>query len=57
MGLVLDPENGFDFNNGNDKPSNDSEANVTAIVLGILCSIFAVMVVFLIIAYVIRVKQ
>ena len=58
MGLIPNREQGFCFNKDCENVIDDgSEANITAIVLGILCSILAVMAVFLGIAYVIRVKQ
>ena len=56
MGLYLDREHGFDFCN-NCNVEDGGEANVTAIVFGILCAVITVMFVFLAIAHVIRVKQ
>ena len=56
MGLYLDPQHGFDFCN-NCNVEDGGEANVTAIVFGILCAVITVMFVFLAIAHVIRVKQ
>ena len=56
MGLLLDPINGFDFCNDCDIP-DEGETNVAAVVLGIFLAVFAVMLIFIVIAYVIRVKQ
>ena len=56
MGLFLDPINGFDFCNKCDIP-DEGETNVVAVILGIFLAVFAVMLVFIVIAYVIRVKQ
>ena len=53
MGLFLES---FDFCNDCDIP-NEGETNVAAVVLGIFLAVFAVMLVFIVIAYVIRVKQ
>ena len=56
MGLFLDPINGFDFCNNCDI-HDEGETNVVAVILGIFLAVFAVMLVFIVIAYVIRVKQ
>ena len=56
IGLFLDPINGFDFCNNCDIP-DEGETNVVAVILGIFLAVFAVMLVFIVIAYVIRVKQ
>ena len=53
MGLFLES---FDFCNDCDIP-DEGETNVAAVVLGIFLAVFAVMLVFIVIAYVIRVKQ
>ena len=56
MGLFLDRDNGMDFNNGGDI-EDGGEANITATVFGILFGGVTVMFVFLLVAYIIRVKQ
>ena len=56
MGLFLDGVNGIDFHNGGDI-EDGGEANITATVFGILFGGVTVMFVFLVIAYIIRVKQ
>ena len=56
IGLFLDPINGFDFCNKCDIP-DEGETNVVAVILGIFLAVFAVMLIFIVIAYVIRVKQ
>ena len=57
LDLVFDRDNGIDFGLGNRNDSQDSETNVVGVVFIILSSILAVMFVFLVIAYAIRVKQ
>ena len=55
MGLFLDRVNGIDFGGGDIEAGG--EANITATVFGILFGGATVMFVFLVIAYIIRVKQ
>ena len=56
MGLFLDRDNGMDFNNGGDI-EDGGETNGTAIGFGIFSGVVTVMFVFLLVAYIIRVKQ
>ena len=56
MGLFLDRENGMDFHNGGDIEDGE-ETNGTAIGFGIFSGVVTVMFVFLLVAYIIRVKQ
>ena len=55
MGLFLDPDNGIDFGGGDIE--DGGETNGTAIGFGIFSGVVTVMFVFLLVAYIIRVKQ
>ena len=56
MGLFLDRDNGMDFHNGGDIEDGE-ETNGTAIGFGIFSGVVTVMFAFLLVAYIIRVKQ
>ena len=56
MGLFLDRDNGICFNNSCDMEDGE-ETNGTAIGFGIFSGVVTVMFVFLLVAYIIRVKQ
>ena len=55
MGLFLVPDNGIDFGGGDIE--DGGETNGTAIGFGIFSGVVTVMFVFLLVAYIIRVKQ